>query len=78
MQHDAFKELVNIVCGNLLPVLAGAEAVFEVGTPCLHEGQRPREVFGQDPPSAQATLEIEGGRVELAVYVHQNATHSTA
>ena len=78
MQQDAFKELVNVVCGNLLPVMAGAEAVFEVGTPRLHPGQTPREVFAQEPPSAQTALEIEGQRVELAVYVHQSAPQRTA
>lgn len=73
MQHDAFKELLNVVCGNLLPVMAGVEAVFEVGAPRLHQGQRPREVFQQQPPTAQTMLEIEGGQVELAMYVHASA-----
>ena len=31
--HDALKELVNILCGNILPTLAGAEAVFNLSAP---------------------------------------------
>ena len=29
-QADALRELLNVVCGNLLPAIAGAEAVFNV------------------------------------------------
>jgi CheY-specific phosphatase CheX len=32
-QDDAFKELVNVVCGNILPEIAGTTAVFNVETP---------------------------------------------
>jgi len=32
-QHDALKETINIVCGNLLPVMAGKEAIFDIAAP---------------------------------------------
>lgn len=32
-QHDALKELANVICGNLLPAIGGREAEFSIGTP---------------------------------------------
>lgn len=32
-QDDALKELLNVICGNLLPLVAGNEAVFKVCSP---------------------------------------------
>jgi hypothetical protein len=32
-QQDASKELCNVICGNLLPIIAGTEPVFAVSTP---------------------------------------------
>ncbi len=37
-QRDALKEALNIICGNVLPAIAGAEAVFNISTPQLTEG----------------------------------------
>lgn len=34
-EEDALRELANVICGNLLPVIAGAEAVFRVHPPAL-------------------------------------------
>jgi CheY-specific phosphatase CheX len=32
-QYDAVCELANIVCGNVLPLIAGERAVFDLATP---------------------------------------------
>jgi CheY-specific phosphatase CheX len=32
-QYDALKELINVICGNLLPKIAGKQAIFNVNTP---------------------------------------------
>jgi len=34
-QQDAMKETLNIICGNILPVIAGTEAVFDLGAPAV-------------------------------------------
>jgi CheY-specific phosphatase CheX len=36
-QMDAFKEVTNILCGNLLPKIAGPEKVFDIETPMILE-----------------------------------------
>jgi len=32
-QHDALKETLNIICGNILPAIAGKAAVFDLDPP---------------------------------------------
>jgi CheY-specific phosphatase CheX len=36
-QHDALGEVANVVCGNLLPRIAGPKEVFQLGPPQLVE-----------------------------------------
>lgn len=70
-QGDAFKELLNVICGNLLPTIAGPEAVFGVrAAEILSEGRTPQTVRGQ-PPRAKARLNLEEGRAELALFASE-------
>ena len=59
MQRDALGELANVICGNVLPMIGGAEAVFVLSAP--HE-----YVTGGEPhrctPVARATIGIDKGR----------------
>ena len=59
VQRDALGELANVICGNLLPMIGGAEAVFVLSAP--HE-----YVTGGEPqrctPVARATIGIDSGR----------------
>ena len=32
-QADALKETINVICGNLLPAIAGKDAVFDIQPP---------------------------------------------
>ena len=32
-QNDALKETLNVICGNLLPAIAGNREVFNIGSP---------------------------------------------
>jgi len=36
-QMDAFREVTNIICGNLLPKIAGLEKVFDIDAPVILE-----------------------------------------
>jgi len=69
IQRDALKELLNVTCGNLLSEVAGEEAIFNVGgAELLADGALPARVAGR-PPIAAARLHLEGGWVELALFV---------
>ena len=66
--EDAFKELLNVICGNLLPRLVGDEPVFAVnGLQILHEAGVPT-VFEGHPPIATTHMSLEIGRAELAFF----------
>ncbi len=68
-QEDAFRELANVICGNLLPALAGTQAVFAVSPPLLMgEGDAPK--VSTPAPAAAAHLTLENGAADLALYVN--------
>ncbi len=73
VQHDAFKELLNVICGNLLPRIAGSQAVFDV---------RPAEILAPGPLPTQhenctlagkTTMLLDEGKAELALFVAGDA-----
>ena len=70
-QRDAFKELLNVICGNLLPKLAGEEAVFDVETGYVLCDRGIPEAVGELPSIAVAQLQLEGGWAEMALFAPQ-------
>lgn len=66
LQHDALKELLNVVCGNLLPALAGKERIFNVGAPVIHTdgGQGMKQ-----EPVGVARLDLEDRICDLMLFV---------
>jgi hypothetical protein len=73
-QEDALKELANVICGNLLPAMAGTEPVFRVGVPRVLAVDE----SAAGPPSATARLFLDVGRVELALAVNEPAAAGPA
>ncbi|MGV3709532.1 MAG: chemotaxis protein CheX [Gemmatimonas sp.] len=60
VQRDALGEIANVICGNLLPRIGGAEAVFVLSAP--HEystGGEPHRCT----PVARTSIGVERGRV---------------
>jgi len=68
LQRDALGEIANVICGNLLPAIAGGEAVFHLSAPYVHEGvdDVSREA---DAPTASLMFGVEDGRAEAVLYV---------
>ena len=68
LQRDALGELCNVICGNVLPAIAGAEVVFHLAAPLVREGGAliSRD---DDAPVARVELGIEQGRVEALLYI---------
>jgi len=67
--QDALKEVINIICGNILPAVAGAKAMFNISPPeILDSGQEPE--FGRNaPPVGRAKLDLEGEPGYLFLFV---------
>ncbi len=68
LQRDALGEVANVVCGNLLPAVAGGEAVFKLSAPAhlSEEAHISRDV---DAPAARAEFGIETGRAVALLYL---------
>ncbi len=72
MQRDAFKELMNVICGNILPAIAGQQAVFDVAPAELPADNAIPATVAGDPPLATAQLHMEEGWVDLLLFVPQH------
>ena len=73
LQRDALGELANVLCGTLLPALAGRRAMFRLqpprwmGADGVDGGADAGAALGA--PVAAARLGVESGRVEVALYL---------
>ena len=67
-QADALGEVVNIICGNVLPRVAGSTAVFALGVPTRYPSWDAALGAFAAPglPPALVRLDLEGGRADVA------------
>jgi CheY-specific phosphatase CheX len=72
-RDDAFRELANVVCGNLLPRIAGRGPVFEVDTPRVTPEQGGPDAPAAGTPAAEAVVPLECGRASLRLCVDDPA-----
>jgi chemotaxis protein CheY-P-specific phosphatase CheC len=71
-QHDALKETINIICGNLLPAVAGEEAVFNIDAPLIiAEVESIKEAIKKysNKPASIAKLNIDESECDLFLFV---------
>ena len=61
-QLDALKETANVLCGNVLPEIAGHKEIFRLDAPELGEACTGAE------PAARAELVVDAGRCEVRFY----------
>jgi hypothetical protein len=65
-QRDALGELVNVICGNLLPAITSPLEVFSVHTPRVQAGECP----GRYDVSARSDMWLDGGFVRVSLTLH--------
>jgi hypothetical protein len=65
-QQDALKELANVICGNLLPLIAGSEAVFDLGAPQIRNA--PIDKNASQAAAAHQPIGLECGKAELWLF----------
>ncbi len=76
--EDALKELGNVICGNLLPAVAGPDPIFCVATPSILEDDAS---FDTTNAAARVQLYVECGAIELALLsedIHSSTTETAA
>lgn len=69
-QTDSLKELANILCGNLLPYVAGSRAVFRITPPQLAE-QEAWAQRAEEKLYAETSVVYETGKLCLRVFVRR-------
>ncbi len=71
-QIDALGEIANVVCGNVLPAVAGSDKVFNVLAPQMAKGLgSPGD--GAESPAAEVRLGLEQGRVDVVLFLNSDA-----
>lgn len=70
IEHDALGELANVMCGNLLPMIGGAEAVFVLSAPQMYDAATDAH---RCSPSARASVGIESGRAVAQLLLSEDS-----
>lgn len=77
LQRDALGEVANVICGHVVPLIAGADAVVNLSAPRVHDtGMLPSR--DEDEPSARVQVGLEEGRAEAVLYLFNSARESAA
>jgi CheY-specific phosphatase CheX len=69
LQQDALGELANVICGNVLPDIAGTESAFDLDPPRLLPAERVRRTA--PPPNAEAHVGLGDGRADVYLFLHR-------
>ena len=67
-QRDAQGELANVICGNLLPMIAGSQAVFHIQAPQFFIDQPP-DFPGGGTALVEVQIGLDNGRADVQLYV---------
>lgn len=71
LQNDALGEIANVICGNMLPEIAGFKAVFQLGAPKIVSRVEAGSVMAHHPPAAAVCLGIEDGRADVFLFLDE-------
>lgn len=66
-QQDALREVANVICGRLLPLIGGKEAEFSIEQPAILGSKAAAKAHGSDDPIARVSLNLEEGGCDLVL-----------
>ena len=69
-QHDALGEIANVICGNLLPRIAGTKSVFRIAAPKAMDTEELASC-AREPNAAEVQLPLEDGRADVTLFMRQ-------
>ena len=70
-QHDALMELLSIVCGNLLPAVAGGKAMYNLNVPTILSPEEYHALMKGQAPVSHVTLELENGQTDFILFIEE-------
>ncbi len=62
LQYDALGEIANVICGNMLPGIAGSKDFFHVSAPKMIDSN-------DVPPVAEVQVGLGLGRADLLLFI---------
>ncbi len=72
-RSDALGETLNVICGNLLPAIAGDEVAFDIGVPKVFPSGQEMKMGAGIPdglmPSAKVNLDLDEGQCVLFLFL---------
>jgi len=72
LQNDALGEIANVICGNMLPEIAGFKAVFQLGAPKVVSRAETSSFKTLHSPAAAVCLGIEQGRADVFLFIDED------
>jgi len=71
LRRDAVCELANVICGSLLPHVAGRRAMFRLGAPRWRaaDGSPAGSMAAFGAPVSEVLMGLEDGRVEVSLFL---------
>ena len=74
LQRDALGELANVICGILLPKLAGDREVFDLQAPRLLETSELFTLLEPSPARTRIAVGLGPGRAEVILQLPEGVT----
>jgi len=68
-QHDALKEIINVICGNLLPTVAGDQVEFNIEAPKILSSGEAENLPENERPACIVRLTLEEGFIDLYFFI---------
>jgi CheY-specific phosphatase CheX len=76
-QQDVLREIANVICGNLLPRIAGPKAVFKISAPEAISVGTLAGSCQQESPAAAVHIGLDLGRADVMLFLTSDAAHHT-
>jgi CheY-specific phosphatase CheX len=76
-QYDALRELTNVLCGNLLPAVAGAAAEFDFHPPAILAQGADADIPEGLSRVTSARLALDAGAIEITLFHEKPAASET-
>lgn len=73
-QYDSLGEISNVICGNVLPAIAGTDKVFHIAAPVVAEGNYAEET----EPAAAVRLGLEEGHADVLLFIRAQGSRRTS
>ena len=68
-QQDALKEILNVICGNALPAIAGDQVEFNIAAPEILSQKDTAKLNHEDQPVCVVRLMLEDGFCDLYLFI---------